>query len=104
MKNNRSRSTKEDLAHFFANQSVSKESPVSFFPSKNLTEQEFLSSDEIRRRYDGLRISHNERSEDLFEIEQGNEVKCYDKHIALILIKANYLPGNFVQWLLKCCE
>ena len=97
----KSKTMKEDLLHFFAgdpaSKKISKENPVSFVPSKNLSEQSILSANEIRKRYDDLKIVHKDRNEDLFEVEQEKGVKCYDVHIALILVKADYLPSNFVQ-------
>ena len=78
------RMRKLELERFFTDHRVSRESPVLFVPSSNP-----LSEEEISERYDRLNIKTDGQNGYPFEME-GNDVNCYDKHIALILVKSGY--------------
>lgn len=77
---------KLELERFFTDHAVSRKSPVLFVPSAKS-----LSKEEISKRYDRLNIKTDDQNGYPFDME-GNDVNCYDKHLALILVKAGYVP------------
>lgn len=76
---------RQELKSFLKNHVVSRESPLLFVPSSNP-----LSKEEICKRYDCLNIKTDDQNDYPFEME-GDNVNCYDKHLALILVEAGYV-------------